>query len=396
MKNKKLQIGLFGFGTVGKGLYDVLERIGSSNVTIQRICVRDLSKPRSINANFTDKPEDIFNDPQVNFIVELIDDADAAYDIVKTALTKRLPVVSGNKKMLAAHLEELIDLQREYDTALLYDASACGSIPVIRNLEEYYDNDLLTSVKGILNGSSNFILSKIFNENYSYDVALRRAQELGFAESDPTLDIGGWDSLFKLIIITVHAFGCYVAPEHIFTYGISSMNDNDIRFANEKERRYKLVAHVEKLENGKIIMSVMPQLISHDKYIYSVEDEFNGVVIKGKFYDKQFMFGRGAGGHPTGSAVLSDIMACFYNYRYEYKRMIGRTPIEHTNDVLVRVYLRYQNAEDRVLFEFDSVEEQYISNDYKYVVGHISLANLHKIAAQIRERDLFIAAYPTK
>ena len=219
---------------------------------------------------------------------------------------------------------------------------------------------------------------------------------MGFAESDPTLDIGGWDSLFKLIIITIHAFGCYVSPEKIFTYGISSMNDNDIRFANEKERRYKLVAHVEKLENGKIIMSVMPQLISHDKYIYSVEDEFNGVVIKGKFYDKQFMFGRGAGGHPTGSAVLSDIMACFYNYRYEYKRMIGRTPVEFTNDVLVRVYLRYSNAEDRALFDFASIEEQYISNDYKYVVGHISLANLHKIAAQIRERNLFIAAYPTK
>jgi homoserine dehydrogenase len=227
-------------------------------------------------------------------------------------------------------------------------------------------------------------------------VALRRAQELGFAESDPTLDIGGWDSLFKLIIITVHAFGCYVAPERIFTYGISTMNDNDIRFANEKERRYKLVAHVEKLDNGKIIMSVMPQLISREKYIYSVEDEFNGVVIKGKFYDKQFMFGRGAGGHPTGSAVLSDIMACFYNYRYEYKRMIGRKPVEYTDDVLVRVYLRYSNAEDRALFEFDSIEEQYISDDYKYLVGHISLANLHKIAAQIRERDLFIAAYPTK
>ena len=195
----------------------------------------------------------------------------------------------------------------------------------------------------------------------------------------------------------------YAAPESRRKMGFAryamderEMNDNDIRFANEKERRYKLVAHVEKLENGKIIMSVMPQLISRDKYIYSVEDEFNGVVIKGKFYDKQFMFGRGAGGHPTGSAVLSDIMACFYNYRYEYKRMFGHAPVEYTDDVLVRVYLRYSNAEDRALFEFATIEEQYISNDYKYLVGHISLANLHKISATIRERDLFIAAYPTK
>ena len=396
MGTKQLTIGMFGFGNVGRGLYDVLNTISSNEAVIKRICVRNITKERGVEADFTDNPDYIFNDEDINLIVELIDDAEAAYHIVKRALQSGLSVVSGNKKMLAHHLPGLIELQQKHNVALLYDASACGSIPVIRNLEEYYDNDLLVSVKGILNGSSNFILSKIFNENYSYDVALRRAQELGFAESDPTLDIGGWDSLFKLIIITVHAFGCYVSPEKIFTYGISSMNDNDIRFANEKERRYKLVAHVEKLENGKIIMSVMPQLISHDKYIYSVEDEFNGVVIKGKFYDKQFMFGRGAGGHPTGSAVLSDIMACFYNYRYEYKRMIGRTPVEYTDDVLVRVYLRYSNAEDRALFEFASIEEQYISDDYKYLVGHISLANLHKIAAQIRERDLFIAAYPTK
>ena len=387
---------MFGFGNVGRGLYDVLNTISSKEASIKRICVRDITKKRGVEADFTDKADDIFNDSEINLIVELIDDAEAAYHIIKRALESGRSAVSGNKKMLAHHLPELIKLQQKHNVALLYDASACGSIPVIRNLEEYYDNDLLVSVKGILNGSSNFILSKIFNENYSYDVALRRAQELGFAESDPTLDIGGWDSLFKLIIITVHAFGCYVSPDKIFTYGISSMNDNDIRFANEKERRYKLVAHVEKLENGKIIMSVMPQLISREKYIYSVEDEFNGVVIKGKFYDKQFMFGRGAGGHPTGSAVLSDITACFYNYRYEYKRMFDHAPVEYTDDVLVRVYLRYSNVEDRALFEFDTIEEQYISDDYKYLVGHISLANLHKISAQIRERDLFIAAYPTK
>ena len=396
MGNKQLTIGMFGFGNVGRGLYDVLNTISSKEANIKRICVRDITKERGVVADFTDNADDICADKDINLIVEVIDDAEAAYHIVKRALTSGFSVVSGNKKMLAHHLPELIELQQKHNVALLYDASACGSIPVIRNLEEYYDNDLLVSVKGILNGSSNFILSKIFNENYSYDVALRRAQELGFAESDPTLDIGGWDSLFKLIIITVHAFGCYVSPEKIFTYGISSMNDDDIRFANEKERRYKLVAHVEKLENGKIIMSVMPQLISREKYIYSVEDEFNGVVIKGKFYDKQFMFGRGAGGHPTGSAVLSDITACFYNYRYEYKRMFGAAPVEYTDDVVVRVYLRYSNAEDRALFNFESIEEQYISNKYQYVVGHISLAELHRINEEIRHRDIFIAAYPNK
>ena len=394
MNGKKLNIGLFGFGTVGTGLYDVLKRIGSKNVEIKRICVRDITKARSVEAEFTNNPDDIFNDPDINFIVELIDDADAAYTIVKRALQMELPVVSGNKKMLAHHIEELIELQARYNVALLYDASACGSIPVIRNLEEYYDNDLLTSVKGILNGSSNFILSKIFNEKMSYNDALKLAQDLGFAESNPTLDIDGWDSLFKLIIITIHAFGLYVAPEKIFTYGISNMRDEDIRFANEKERRFKLVAHVEKLEGNKLVMCVMPQLISHNKYIYSVEDEFNGVVIKGLFYDKQFMFGRGAGGYPTGSAVLSDITACLYDYKYEYKKRNDSQMPEYTLDHSFRVYYRYQDYADLDLVKFESVSENYISDGYKYVVGRVSLAELHKVQEELRKRNVFIAAYP--
>ena len=394
MNGKKLNIGLFGFGTVGSGLYDVLKRIGSKNVEIKRICVRDLNKDRGVNVEFTNNADDIFNDPDINFIVELIDDADAAYDIVKRALKMELPVVSGNKKMLAHHIEELIELQARYNVALLYDASACGSIPVIRNLEEYYDNDLLTSVKGILNGSSNFILSKIFNEKMSYTDALKLAQDLGFAESNPTLDIDGWDSLFKLIIITVHAFGLYVPPQEIFTYGISNMNDDDIRFANEKERRFKLVAHVEKVNDNKLIMSVMPQLISRNKYIYSVEDEFNGVVIKGLFYDKQFMFGRGAGGYPTGSAVLSDITACLYDYKYEYKKRNDSQLPSYTTDYKFRVYYRYSDYADLDLIKFDTVLENYISDEYKYVVGTVSLRDLHKIQDELRKRDVFIAAYP--
>ena len=390
---KNLNIGLFGFGNVGRGLYDVLQRIESNNVHIKRICVRDLQKERGVKAEFTDNAEDIFSDSDINLIVEVIDDAEAAYNIVKRALKARIPVVSGNKKMLGHHILELIDLQEQYNTPLLYDASACGSIPVIRNLEEYYDNDLLTSVKGILNGSSNFILSKIFNEHMSYDAALKLAQDLGFAESNPTLDIDGWDSLYKLIIITVHAFGVYVAPENILTYGISTMNDSDIRFAQEKDRRIKLVAHVEKIDD-RLIMCVLPQLISRNKYIYGVEDEFNGVVIKGLFYDKQFMFGRGAGGHPTGSAVLSDITACSYNYRYEYKKRNDSVLPQYTTDHTFRVYFRYKSAEQRNLLNFTKIREQYTSDEYNYIVGDVTIANLKAHQEELRIGDCFVAAYP--
>ena len=389
-----LNIGLFGFGTVGRGLYDVLEETRLKEAHIKRVCVRDITKDRGVKAEFTDNPDDIFNDPEINLVVELIDNAEASYHIVRRALESGIPVVTGNKKMLAYHLEELIAIQREKQVPLLYDASACGSIPVIRNLEEYYDNDLLISVKGILNGSSNFILSKIFNENMSYPAALKLAQDLGFAESDPSLDIDGFDSLFKLIIITMHAFGRYVSPEKIFVYGISQMNDDDIRFATEKKRRIKLVAHVEKLPDGRMIMSVMPHLISRDKYIYSVEDEFNGVVIKGKFYYKQFMFGRGAGGYPTGSAVLSDIMACHYNYKYEYKKLNAEVVPEYTDDFVFRIYLRYTNEKDLELFNFLKIRESYTSESSSYVVGDVRLSELYAIKDEIRHRNLFVAAYP--
>jgi homoserine dehydrogenase len=394
MGNKQINIGLFGFGTVGRGLFDLLRRIDAKNVSIKRICVRNINKPRGVEANFTDNAEDIFTDSDINFIVELIDDAEASFTIVKRALTEGKTVVSGNKKMLAYHIEELIELQKSTGTALLYDASACGSIPVIRNLEEYYDNDLLISVKGILNGSSNFILSKIFNEKMSYEDALELARKAGFVESDPSLDIDGWDSLFKLIIITIHAFGVYVAPEKIFTYGISTMNAADIQFANEKDRRVKLVAHVEKTPDNRLLMCVMPQLLSRNKYIYGVEDEFNGVVIKGLFYDKQFMFGRGAGGHPTGSAVLSDITACLYDYKYEYKKRHNSDTPKYDDNIYFRVYFRYTETFDLEVVKFREIYESYESKDYKYVVGDLSLHSLLKAQEELRRRNIFVAAYP--
>lgn len=396
MDNKLINIGLFGFGTVGKGLYDVLKKIQPENVSIVKVCVRNVAKhsAEAPELEFTSNADDIFTDSRINFIVELIDDAEAAYGIVKRALQAKIPVVSGNKKMLARHIQEMIQLQRDNDTALLYDASACGSIPVIRNLEEYYDNDLLISVKGILNGSSNFILSKIFNEGMNYAEALKLAQDLGFAESDPTLDIGGWDSLFKLIIITIHAFGVYVEPEQIFTFGIGNMNEHDIQFAHEKRRRVKLVGWAEKVDEDKLVLSVMPHLLSKQKYIYSVEDEFNGVVIKGLFYYKQFMFGQGAGDFPTGSAVLSDITAQLYDYRYQYKKLQSPHQLHFTNDYKVRIYYRYDSPATLNLLEFSTIHESYYSDTYKYVVGDIELSQLQAQAQSLRESNVFVCLYP--
>ena len=393
---KKFNIGLFGFGTVGRGLYELLDRVPESGISIKRVCVRNVARHSAAapDLDFTTRREDVLDAPDVNLIVELIDDADAAYEIVKGALKRRLPVVTGNKKMLARHLPELIELQKEMQTALLYDASACGSIPVIRNLEEYYDNDLQVSLKGILNGSSNFILSKIFNDGMGREEALSLARELGFLESDPTLDLDGWDSLYKLVILTLHAFGLYVDPDNIFTYGIMDMQDADITFAREKERRIKLIGLAEKTKDGRLVLGVMPHLISRNKFIYSCEDEFNGVVIKGIFYGKQFLVGRGAGGHPTSSAVLSDISAIRYDYFYRYKRMNSGVELPRfSNDIDFRVYVRYQNEEDLALLQFREISERYSSSDHRYVVGKVNLGRLHEVRDEMARRHIFIAAY---
>lgn len=397
MKSQTINIGLFGLGTVGTGFYRVIEHARNAHAVIKKICVRSLDKarPDDIDSSLlTDKPEDILNDHDINLIVEVIDNPDAAYSIVTEALKRGIPVVSGNKAMIALHLPELIELQRKHNTALLYDASSCGSIPVIRNLEEYYDNDLLLEVKGILNGSSNYILSQVFDHGTSYADALRHAQELGFAEADPTFDIEGFDSLFKLVIITVHALGVYVDPSKIFTYGISHLNDYDIRLAREKRMKIKLVAQVVKLDGDKFTMFVMPEFVAPNKYIYSVDDEYNGVVIRGECYDRQFMFGKGAGGFPTASSILSDVMARRHDYRYEYKKMgyIGRP--EYTDDVELKVYIRYCTTDIERNIPFIKVLEKYTSEDMKYVVGLVKLNELIAARALLSQNDVFVANFP--
>ncbi len=393
----KIRIGLFGFGVVGQGIYEVVRKSKNAHAEIAKICVRDPDKPRKTEVDrslLTASAEEILGDGSINLVVEVIDDAEASYRIVKSALLRGIAVVSGNKTMLAHHLPELIDIQKREGVALLYDASSCGSIPVIRNLEEYYDNDLLLEVKGILNGSSNYILSRVFDHDENYDDALRRAQELGFAESDPSFDIEGCDSLFKLVIITVHALGVYVAPQEIFTYGIATIHDSDIRYAREKGVKIKLVAQVVKVADDRFTLFVMPEFVSPSKYIYSVDDEYNGVVIRGECYDRQFMFGKGAGSLPTASSILSDIMARLHDYRYEYKKQSYLQRPVYTTDITLKVYVRYRTTDVCRILRFEHICEQYASEESCYVIGKVKLCELLDKRSQLSGKDVFIANIP--
>ncbi|QEC40429.1 homoserine dehydrogenase [Pseudobacter ginsenosidimutans] len=375
--HKQLTIGLFGFGVVGEGLYKVLQQTPSLKASIKKVCIKNPEKKRNApDSLFTTDKDVLLNDPEINVIVEVINESENAFHIVSTALKNGKDVVSASKKMIAEHLPELLELQKQTDRSFLCEAAACASIPVIRNLEEYYDNDLLHSIKAIVNGSTNFILTKMFEENLSFRDALILAQQLGFAESDPTLDVEGYDAVNKWAFLLTHAYGIIEHPDNIVFNGIQNVQAGDANVAREKHYDIKLVAQAKKLQNGKVAAFVLPQFIKHDDHLAFVKNEYNGVVIESGFADKQFFYGKGAGSFPTASAVLSDLSALRYQYKYEYKKLYHHTPQELTNDFYVRVYVSFDDWKYIPKDKFEWIEEWHAETDRKYLVGVLSFDEL--------------------
>ena len=389
--SKKLTIGLFGFGVVGQGLYDIV-KTKNLNIEIKKIAIKDTAKERSLpESYFTTDKNELLSNPEINTIIELINDTDAAFEIVSTALKSGKNVVSASKKMIALHLEELLKIQEEYGTSLLYEGAVCGSIPIIRNLEEYYDNELLHSICGIFNGSSNYILSKGFLEGMDYATALKQAQDLGFAETDPTMDVGGYDAKFKLVIAAAHAYGVVVEPDAVLNIGIENLAASDIQYAREKGLKIKLVPVAKELDDQHVALFVLPKLVTENEFLYNVEYEYNGVIVQAAFADQQFFFGKGAGGHPTGSAVLSDIAALRYDYQYEYKKLKTNTGLKFTNDIELCVYLRYENDDLVAALDFKEIKERYYSGSYKYIIGKLNLSKLIDNRQRIYDEKAFLA-----
>jgi len=389
--SKKLNIGLFGFGVVGQGLYDII-KTKNLNLEIKKIAIKNPEKKRSLPADiFTTDRDEILNNPEINTIVELINDTEAAFEIVSRALSTGKNVVSASKKMIATYLDKLIELQQKHGTSLLYEGAVCGSIPIIRNLEEYYDNELLHSISGIFNGSSNYVLSKGYLENLDYDSALKQAQDLGFAETDPTSDVGGFDAKYKLIIAASHAYGVIVKPEDVLNIGIQNLSASDLQYSREKKLKIKLVPVAKELDDRHVTLFVLPKFVNENEFLYNVEYEYNGVVVQAAFADQQFFFGKGAGGHPTGSAVLSDIAALRYNYQYEYKKAREKKDLRFTNNVELNVYLRYEDEDLVEALDFKHIHERYHSDTYKFVIGKINLQNLIDNQHRIENSKSFIA-----
>jgi len=388
----KLNIGLIGFGVVGTGLYEVLNKSKLLEAEISRIVVKDPNKQRSLSKEaFSFDVNTILDDPSINVVVELINDSEAAYAIVLAALKSGKSVVSANKKLIAEHLQELIETAKANNVSFLYEASVGGSIPIIRNLEEYYNNDSLSSVQGIVNGTTNYILTQS-NFGVSYSDALKKAQELGFAEIDPTLDVDGFDSKYKLVLLIKHAFGLVVEPKKVFNYGIRHLKPQDVKYASEKGYRIKLFSRAEKLDQ-QVIGFVAPHFVKQDHFAYQVDNEFNAVVVEALFSDKQLFIGKGAGSFPTASAVLSDISALQFEYRYEYRKTDEQSNAEFSEDFYLKIYAGSEFIEAINEIPFARIDEVYQSGGYNYQTGWVNFNHLREFDLNQRP-DLSIIVLP--
>jgi homoserine dehydrogenase len=387
MENK-ISVALFGFGCVGQGLYDVLNHSEVLQANIRKIGVKDPTKQRRVDASLiTYDKQDILGRTDVDVVVEMITDTEEAYQIASTAMRNGMHVVSASKKMLATYFDELYRIQVETGKALIYEGSAGGSIPIIRTLEEYYDNELLSSLRGILNGTTNYILTRMELENKDYGVVLKDAQDSGFAELDPWMDVAGFDTLYKSILLTVHAFGVVLKPDDVLNLGIQNISFSDIRYAKEKGLRIKLIGSAAK-SGDKFRVYVMPRFVKQDDELFKVLYEYNAVEVEGAFSCKQTFVGKGAGSHPTGSAVLSDVSAITYDYKYGYRKLKKLEKNNHgknpgnaalNNDFTIRVYLRFTDKSELIGLDIQRVVEEYKSPEVNFIIADVGFKSLFSL-----------------
>ncbi|MCX2741000.1 homoserine dehydrogenase [Pontibacter anaerobius] len=399
MKSKSgKRIGIFGFGCVGQGLHDVLQ--DNPHLEVARICVRDREKLRTLPSHsFTYNPQELLQDESIDLFAELISDPKEALQIVRQALEAGKTIISANKKMISENLTELVALQQEFGGTLLYEAAVCGSIPILRTLEAYYGNEPLQEVSGILNGSSNYILTKLDAEGLSYNEALAQAQALGFAEADPTLDVGGYDALHKISLIAAHAFGAVIKPEQVLRAGIQHIASRDVTLAQALGARIRLVASARLNKSNKLQLQVLPTLVFPSSELYYVEAEFNGVQLQARYAGDQFLKGRGAGSHPTGSAVWADVSAALAGYKYNYPKFKYNDeeqlkPVVLEEDDELKIYLRTTMPE--LLPELPWLELTSFGVDARagQLVGTIRRKDLLLHLPALKQTIAFIAQLP--
>jgi homoserine dehydrogenase len=313
----QIGIGLAGLGTVGAGVYKhlirnraiIAERVGLE-LAVRRIAVRDQKKSRSVQPPaeiITGRWEDLIEDPEISILVELMGGVEAAYELTMRALEAGKVVVTGNKALLAERGVEIFEKAAEKGVPIFFEAAVAGGIPIIKSIREGFIGNHIETIHGILNGTSNYILSRMTEEGLDFPDALREAQEQGYAEADPALDINGWDAAHKAIILASLAYGFWVNTRQVHVAGIETVNASDIRFAERLGYRIKLVATIRTNADGLVEVHVHPTLVPKQHVLASVNGVFNALMVRGDLVGDTLFYGRGAGQDPTTSSVISDL-----------------------------------------------------------------------------------------
>ncbi len=353
------RIALLGMGTVGGGVYKIIEnqkdempfKIGAE-LEVAKVLVRNKAKYADVvpAEKLTDQFEDVINDDSIDIIVEVMGGIEPARTYITEALKKGKHVVTANKDLMAMHGHELLDIAAANQCDLLFEAAVAGGIPIIRPLKQCLAGNNITEIMGIINGTTNFILTKMKEEGMDFKEALQLATDLGYAEADPTADIEGYDAGRKIAIMASIAFHTPVTFNDVFTEGITKITAKDMRYAKELGCTIKLLGIAKNTENG-IEVKVHPTLIPEHHPLAAVNDAFNAVFVHGDAVDDTMFYGRGAGALPTGSAVVGDIMDVSRNMLFHCNGRIGcscykELPIKKIGDTKSSYYIRMM-LEDR-------------------------------------------------
>ena len=312
-----IKIGLLGLGNIGTGAYKTLSmnethisHMLGARLEISRILEKDTDRDRGIyidKRKFTQEPDDIFNDPEIRIVIELLGGVEPATSYMLAAMNAGKSVVTANKAAVAANYLKLMETARRNNVEFRFEASVGGGIPVINALSTVLRANQIEEVLGIVNGTTNYILTQMADNGLDYNEALSAAQHKGFAEADPSSDVEGTDAANKLTILTALAFGKYVAPQEIPTKGITSITKNDIEAASREGCKIKLIAKAS-IKNGKLECSVEPVKLTLSHPLCGVNNEFNAIYITGNAVGELMFYGKGAGPFPTGSAIMGDVM----------------------------------------------------------------------------------------
>lgn len=352
---KKIKIGLLGLGTVGTGVYklirmrsDVMERTIGAQLEIKKILVHNKNKKREgvDESLLTDNWKDILEDEEIQIVIEVIGGIEPAKTMILEALKAGKNVVSANKDLIAEEGRELLDTAQEYGKDFLFEAAVAGGIPIIRPLKQCLAGNEITDVLGIVNGTTNYILTKMFEEGMEFEDALRQAQKLGYAEADPTADVEGLDAGRKVAIMASIAFHSRVVFSDVYTEGITKITAADIAYAKEFDSVIKLLGVARNTESG-IEVGVYPVMLPKDHPLASVRESFNAVFIHGDAVDDAMFYGRGAGEMPTASAVVGDVIDVARDLSYDCTGRISCTcyrqiPVKDFGEIENKFFLRMQ------------------------------------------------------